>query len=101
MRVDAPCARHQQRWMADFVDRSSERGTYGSTGDCFDNAAIESFWGALKRELRHIHGDIERFSRSEMRTILFDHIEVVYNRQRHQRGLEHRTPAEVYAAAVA
>ena len=47
-----------------------------------------------------IHGNLERFSRSEMRTILFDHIEVFYNRQRHQQGLDDRTPSEVYAAAV-
>ncbi|MEM1332745.1 MAG: IS3 family transposase [Actinomycetota bacterium] len=88
----------------EFSNRMTDwklQASYGSTGDCFDNAAIESFWGALKRELRHIHGDLERFSRSEMRTILFDHIEVFYNRQRHQAGLAHRTPAEVYAAAVA
>jgi len=36
-----------------------------------------------------------------MRTILFDHIEIFYNRQRHQTGLDDHTPAEVYAAAVA
>jgi hypothetical protein len=72
---------------------------HDGSGDAWHRSRIESFWGALKRELRHIHGDLERFSRSEMRTILFDHIEVFYNRQRHQQGLDHRTPAEVYAAA--
>ena len=28
--------------------------SYGSTGDAFDNAAMESFWATLKREIRHI-----------------------------------------------
>lgn len=36
-----------------------------------------------------------------MRTILFDYIETFYNRSRHQRALDDRTPAEVYAAARA
>ena len=77
------------------------QGSYRTTGDCFDNAAIESLWGALRRELRHIHGDLEQLSRSQMRTILIDHIEVFYNRQRHHKGLDRCTPAEVYAAAIA
>jgi hypothetical protein len=33
-----------------------------------------------------------------MRTILFDYIEVFYNRSRHQVDLDDRTPAETYAA---
>ena len=76
-------------------------GSYGSIGDCFDNAAMETFWAAMKTEIRHIWGPISERTRSEMRTILFDYIETFYNRTRHQAGLDHRTPAEVYAALVA
>jgi hypothetical protein len=36
-----------------------------------------------------------------MSTILFDHIEVFYNRQRHQARPGHRTPAEAHAASLA
>ena len=25
--------------------------SFGSTGDCFDNAAMETFWATLKREI--------------------------------------------------
>lgn len=75
--------------------------SYGSTGDCFDNAAMEAFWATLKRELHHLYGDWRDLTRSELRTILFDYIEVFYNRARHQAGLEHRTPAETYAATAA
>jgi transposase InsO family protein len=49
--------------------------SYGSTGDCFDNAAMESTWAALKREIRHIYGDWEQMTRSQLRTILFEYIE--------------------------
>jgi hypothetical protein len=33
--------------------------------------------------------------------MLFDYIEASYNRARHQAGLDHRTPHEVYAATAA
>ena len=75
--------------------------SYGSTGDAFDNAAMESFWATLKREIIHIHGGWEHLTRSELRTILFDYIEVFYNRARHQSRLDHRTPEETYAASAA
>jgi len=62
---------------------------------------MESFWATLKREIIHIHGGWESLTRSGLRTILFDYIEVFYNRARHQARLEHHTPAEAYAASAA
>ena len=73
--------------------------SYGSVGDCFDNAAMESTWATIKKEIRHIHGPWETMTRRQLRTVLFDYIETFYNRQRHQAGLGHRTPAETYAAS--
>ncbi len=60
---------------------------------------MESFWPKLKRAIRHIHGPWEDLTRSQLRTILFDYIETVYNCRRHQARLGHRTPAETYAAS--
>lgn len=62
---------------------------------------METFWATLKNEVRHIWGPWETITRSELRTILFDYIEVFYNRRRHQVGLGDHTPAEVYAASRA
>ncbi|HXH56542.1 IS3 family transposase [Iamia sp.] len=62
---------------------------------------METFWATLKREVRYIWGPWETITRSELRTILFDYIEVFYNRQRHQRRLDDRTLAEAYAASPA
>ena len=75
--------------------------SYGSVGDCFDNAAMESTWATIKKEIRHIWGPWEQLTRSQLRTILFEYIEVFYNRQRHQARLDHRTPDEAYAPAAA
>jgi transposase InsO family protein len=75
--------------------------SFGSTGDAYDNAAMEAFWATLKRELAWIHQRRSWSSRSELRAALFDYIEAFYNRARHQAGLDHRTPAEVYTAESA
>lgn len=75
--------------------------SFGSTGDCFDNAAMESTWATIKREITHIHGDWTQLTRSQLRTVLFDYIETFFNRTRHQARLGHRTPAETYAASKA
>lgn len=88
----------------EFSNRLTDWGvtaSYGSVGDCFDNAAMESTWATIKKEIRHIHGDWETMTRRQLRTILFDYIETFYNRQRHQARLGHRTPAEAYAASRA
>jgi transposase InsO family protein len=85
-----------------FANHLEDHGlvaSFGSTGDAYDNAAMESFWATLKRELAWIHQRRRWSSRAELRAALFDYIETFYNRQRHQAGLDHRTPSEVYAAA--
>ena len=103
----ASCRSHQTRGASgtslEFANRLSDwnlQASYGSTGDCFDNAAMESTWATVKRDVLSIHGDWKHITRSELRTILFDYIETFYNRQRHQAGLQHHTPAEVYAASA-
>jgi transposase InsO family protein len=88
----------------EFTNRLGDwkiNASYGTVGDCFDNAAMESTWATLKKEIRHIWGPWEQLTRSQLRTILFEYIEAFYNRRRHQARLDHRTPAEAYAASTA
>ncbi len=75
--------------------------SFGRTGVCWDNAAMESTWATIKKEIRHIHGNWEHMTRSQLRTVLFDYIETFYNRRRHQARLGHRTPSEAYTASRA
>jgi transposase InsO family protein len=51
----------------------------GSRGDCYDNAVAESFSATLKKEL--IHGRSWP-SKAELRTEVFEYIEVFFNRRR-------------------
>ena len=68
--------------------------SFGSTGDAYDNPAMETFWARLKVEINWIRGSIWFDTRAEAHAYLFEFIEVFYNRQRHQTGLGHLTPAE-------
>ena len=71
--------------------------SFGRTGDCYDNAAMETVWSTIKREVAWIRGDLVFDTRDQAKLFLFEHIEIFYNRQRHQTGLGHMTPVE-YAA---
>lgn len=85
-----------------FANHLEDHGlvaSFGSTGDAYDNAAMEAFWATLKRELAWIHHRHRWTTRAELRVALFDYIETFYNRDRHQARLGHQTPAEIYAAS--
>jgi putative transposase len=59
-------------------------------GDCYDNAAMESFFSSLKNELTH-H---EKYtSRAMAREAIYDYIECFYNRQRMHSTLGNISPA--------
>jgi putative transposase len=61
----------------------------GSRGDCYDNSVAESFFATLKKEL------VDRRSwpeKAELRTEIFDFIEIFYNRRRRHSTLGMRSP---------
>ena len=60
-------------------------------GNCYDNAAMESFWSSLKRELVHRHNFA---SRAEARAAIFEWIEVFYNRERLHSALGYKSPVD-------
>lgn len=61
------------------------------SGNCYDNAYMESFFGTLKREL--VYG--ERYhTRDEARLSIFEFVEVFYNRIRRHSALGYRSPEQ-------
>ena len=60
-------------------------------GNCWDNAAMESFFGTLKQELVHRETYAKR---EEARGSLFEYIEVFYNRQRLHSTLGYLSPVQ-------
>jgi transposase InsO family protein len=59
--------------------------------NCYDNAAMESFWSALKRELVHRR---HFATRTEAHAAIFDWIEVFYNRVRFHSALGDQSPVD-------
>lgn len=65
------------------------------TGDCYDNAVVESFFKTLKAELVY-HERYE--TREQARRSVFEYVEVFYNRRRLHSGLDYRSPEQFEAA---
>jgi transposase InsO family protein len=60
-------------------------------GNCYDNAAMESFWSTLKRDLVH---RCQFATRAEARAAIFEWIEVFYNRERFHSALSYQSPVD-------
>jgi transposase InsO family protein len=60
-------------------------------GNCYDNAAMESFWSTLKMELVY-RRDFQ--NRQQARSEIFDYIETFYNRQRAHSALGYLSPVD-------
>jgi len=73
-----------------LLDQFDLKASMSGTGNCFDNAPMESFWGTLKQELVHHRHYTTR--REAIRDIT-EYIEIFYNRQRRQARLGFLSPA--------
>ncbi|MGW4095137.1 IS3 family transposase [Nocardia sp. NPDC004750] len=63
----------------------------GTVGDCFDNAAIEAFWGRMQTELL----DTRKWATSlELTAAMADWIDNFYNTERRHSYLGHLSPDE-------
>jgi putative transposase len=72
-----------------IMDRFGLKVSMSGTGNCYDNAPMESFWGTLKQELIH-----HRRYRTRLEAIrdITEYIEIFYNRQRRQARLGFLSP---------
>lgn len=69
----------------------------GKVGSCFDNAAMESFFGSLKSEWLYF----QRFdTRQQAMTSIFYYIESFYNRQRRHSTIAYLSPLAFELAAL-
>ncbi len=78
----------------DFRHALSQAGLVASMsrkGNCYDNAAMESFWSTLKLEL--VYRGVF-LTRAQARAEIFDYIEVFYNRQRAHSMLDYNSPVD-------
>jgi transposase InsO family protein len=78
----------------DFRDELAKHGiecSMSGTGNCYDNAVVESFFGSLKRERVN---RVRYRTRDEARADVFDYIEVFYNRKRRHGSLGNVSPVD-------
>ena len=80
------CAYEYQGLLKQLGFESSMSGS----GNCYDNAPMESFWGIITQELIH-HRHYR--NRAEAIKDITEYIEIFYNRQRIQAGLGYLSPA--------
>jgi transposase InsO family protein len=75
----------------DLLERYGIKSSMSRSGNCYDNAYIESFWGTLKKEL--VYG--QRYqTREEARLSIFEYVEVFYNRIRKHSALGYKSPEQ-------
>jgi putative transposase len=75
----------------DLLRRYGMIASMGRSGNCYDNAFMESFFGTLKREWVH---ERRYRTRQEARLSIFEYVEVFYNRQRRHSALGYRSPEQ-------
>ena len=78
----------------DFRDELAKHGiecSMSGSGNCYDNAVVESFFGLLKRERVN---RVRYRNRDEARADIFEYIEVFYNRKRRHGYLGNVSPAD-------
>jgi transposase InsO family protein len=89
--VQYACEVYRQMLAEHGMERSMSR-----TGNCYDNAVMESFFSTLKTELiYHEH----YATHAEARRSIFEYIEVFYNRQRRHSAIRYKSP-EAFEASL-
>lgn len=71
------------------LDRAGLLPSMSRRANCYDNAAMESFWSTLKLELIYRQ---EFATHAQIRAAVFDYIEAFYNRQRAHSALGYLSP---------
>jgi putative transposase len=77
-----------------YRERLAQAGVIPSMsrpGNCYDNAAMESFWSSLKRELVH---RCQFATRAAAKAAIFEWIEIFYNRERLHSALGYQSPVD-------
>jgi transposase InsO family protein len=74
------------------------RQSMSRKGNCWDNACAETFFKTLKWELEILDG---RHTRKQVRSGIFEYIEIYYNRRRRHSALGYATPLALTSSKVA
>ena len=73
------------------------RQSMSRKGNCWDNACAESFFKTLKWELDILN---RNYTKQEVKTEVFEYIEIYYNRRRRHSALKYATPLALTTKAA-
>jgi transposase InsO family protein len=79
----------------EFLERAGMVASMSRTGNCYDNALMESFFATLKGELVHHQ---HYATRQAARSAIFRYIEVFYNRRRRHSAIGYKSPEQFEAS---
>ena len=80
---------YRSREYQDYARSMGMKLSMSRKGNCWDNAPMESFYSRLKVELIH---SMDYRSKSELKSSIFEYIEIFYNRQRRHSALGYISP---------
>ncbi len=83
-------SQYTSRNYRDVLEQKGMVVSMSRTGNCYDNASMESFWSTLKWEC------VSRVTfptRAMARSTIFEYVEVFYNRQRRHSSLGYLSPS--------
>ena len=89
--VHSDCGgQYKSKAVRSLIARHKMRQSMTFAGNCYDNATAESFFGTLKSELEKCQFS----SFQEAESVIFEYIEVFYNRTRLHSSLGYKSPDE-------
>lgn len=87
--VQYACGNYQS-----LLEQNQMTASMSRTGNCYDNAVMESFFSTLKREC--VYQD-HYVTREQARASILEYIEVYYNQKRRHSSLDYKSPVEFEA----
>lgn len=75
----------------ELLKNNGIRASMSRSGNCYDNAYMESFFGTLKTEL--VHGQRYKY-RQDARLSIFEYVMMFYNRRRRHSALGYKSPEQ-------
>lgn len=74
-----------------FMNNKNIKPSMSRKGNCYDNAYVESWFSSLKKEWIYRH---HYSTEQELRSLVFEYIEVWYNRKRKHSALDYMSPEQ-------
>jgi transposase InsO family protein len=74
-----------------FLKNSHITPSMSRSGNCYDNAYVESWFASLKKEWIYRHNYVNE---RELKSLIFEYIEIWYNKKRKHSALDYQSPEQ-------